>query len=58
MESRGKPDKIQVTETTYQRLRDKYELVERGLIRVKGKGKMKTYWLIGKKQPIVQQGSS
>jgi hypothetical protein len=28
------------------------------LIRVKGKGKMKTYWLIGKKQPIVQQGSS
>jgi len=45
MESRGQPDKIQVTETTYQRLRDKYELVERGFIRVKGKGKMKTYWL-------------
>ncbi|MEQ8970613.1 MAG: adenylate/guanylate cyclase domain-containing protein [Coleofasciculus sp. C1-SOL-03] len=57
MESRGKPDKIQVTETTYQRLRDKYELVERGLIRVKGKGKMKTYWLMGKKSSIVQQGN-
>ncbi|WP_446350893.1 adenylate/guanylate cyclase domain-containing protein [Coleofasciculus sp. F4-SAH-05] len=55
MESRGQPDKIQVTETTYQRLRDKYELVERGFIRVKGKGKMKTYWLIGKKPSIVQQ---
>ncbi|MEQ8540403.1 MAG: adenylate/guanylate cyclase domain-containing protein [Coleofasciculus sp. D1-CHI-01] len=54
MESRGKPDKIQVTETTYQRLRDKYELVERGFIRVKGKGKMKTYWLMGKKPSIVQ----
>ncbi|MEQ9353798.1 adenylate/guanylate cyclase domain-containing protein [Coleofasciculus chthonoplastes] len=55
MESRGQPDKIQVTETTYQRLRDKYELVERGFIRVKGKGKMKTYWLISKKPSIVQQ---
>ncbi|MEQ9367808.1 MAG: adenylate/guanylate cyclase domain-containing protein [Coleofasciculus chthonoplastes F3-SA18-01] len=55
MESRGQPDKIQVTEITYQRLRDKYELVERGFIRVKGKGKMKTYWLIGKKPSIVQQ---
>lgn len=55
MESRGQPDKIQVTETTYQRLRDKYELVERGFIRVKGKGKMKTYWLMGKKPKIVQQ---
>ncbi|MEQ9624484.1 adenylate/guanylate cyclase domain-containing protein [Coleofasciculus chthonoplastes] len=55
MESRGQPDKIQVTEITYQRLRDKYELVERGFIRVKGKGKMKTYWLISKKPSIVQQ---
>jgi hypothetical protein len=27
------------------------------LIRVKGKGKMKTYWLMGKKSSIVQQGN-
>lgn len=49
MESAGKPGKIQVTETTYQLLQDKYLFEERGFIRIKGKGKMNTYWLTGKK---------
>ncbi|MBP0018726.1 MAG: PAS domain S-box protein [Cyanobacteria bacterium SBLK] len=49
MESHGKAGWIQVTETTYQRLRDRYAFTERGLIPIKGKGEMKTYWLTGKK---------
>lgn len=49
MESHGKAGAIQVTEMTYQRLRDRYEFEERGLIPIKGKGEMKTYWLMGKK---------
>ncbi|MEQ9373327.1 MAG: adenylate/guanylate cyclase domain-containing protein [Coleofasciculus chthonoplastes F3-SA18-01] len=48
MESSGEPGKIQVTETTYQRLRDKFQFQERGAIAVKGRGEMTTYWLMGK----------
>ncbi len=49
MESSGEPGRIQVTEETYKRLKDQYYFEPRGEISVKGRGKMKTYWLIGKK---------
>jgi PAS domain S-box-containing protein len=49
MESLGEPGNIQVTEETYQRLKDRYQFQERGMISVKGKGEMKTYWLLGQK---------
>ncbi|MDY6937365.1 MAG: adenylate/guanylate cyclase domain-containing protein [Cyanobacteriota bacterium] len=49
MESHGIPDKIQVTETTYQCLKHKYVFEKRGEIEVKGKGLMTTYLLSGKK---------
>jgi PAS domain S-box-containing protein len=48
MESHGVPGRIQVTEATYQRLKDQYRFEPRGPIEVKGKGEMSTYWLIGK----------
>ncbi|MGL4499748.1 MAG: adenylate/guanylate cyclase domain-containing protein [Planktothrix sp.] len=40
---------MQVTETTYQRLKDKYIFEERGIIEIKGKGEMFTYFLIARK---------
>ncbi|MBE9125434.1 MULTISPECIES: adenylate/guanylate cyclase domain-containing protein [unclassified Coleofasciculus] len=49
MESSGIPGRIQVTAQTYDRLKDKYEFQERGVIEVKGKGEMITYWLMGRK---------
>lgn len=49
MESQGLAGKIQVTETTYQRLCDEFLLEKRGEIEVKGQGKMTTYLLIGPK---------
>ncbi len=49
MESHGVPGCIQVTEATYQALKNHYELVERGVIPVKGKGDMQTYFITGKK---------
>ncbi|TAF50118.1 MAG: hypothetical protein EAZ61_13280 [Oscillatoriales cyanobacterium] len=49
MESSGNPGQIQVTESTYHHLKEKYILEARGTIEVKGKGEMKTYWLLGKK---------
>jgi adenylate cyclase len=50
MQSHGLGGRIQITTTTYERLRDNYLFEERGVIPVKGKGKMHTYFLIGKKQ--------
>jgi class 3 adenylate cyclase len=49
MESHGISGKIQVTAITYERLKEKYRLEERGKITVKGKGEMITYFLTGRK---------
>ncbi len=51
MESHGLAGKIQLTESTYQYLRDDFVLEKRGEIEVKGKGKMTTYLLLGQKSP-------
>ncbi|MEB3231051.1 MAG: adenylate/guanylate cyclase domain-containing protein [Leptolyngbyaceae bacterium] len=48
MESHGEAKQIQVTETVYQALKEKYDFQKRGMISVKGKGEMMTYWLLGK----------
>ena len=48
MESHGIAGRIQVTDSTYDRLHNKYVFEERGTIDVKGKGEMITYWLKGK----------
>jgi len=45
MESHGQPDAIQVSETTYELLKDHFTLEARGEIEVKGKGLMPTWWL-------------
>jgi adenylate cyclase len=47
MESHGVIGSIQVTEDTYQRLKDRFDFEPRGSIEVKGKGAMKTYLLLG-----------
>ncbi len=49
MESHGIPGQIQVSQSTYEHLKIKYDLEERGTITVKGKGEMHTYWLKGKR---------
>ncbi|OUC11801.1 MAG: hypothetical protein B0A82_26170 [Alkalinema sp. CACIAM 70d] len=48
MESHGKPGSIHVSEATYQQLKHLYAFEERGVIPIKGKGEMRTYWLKGK----------
>lgn len=49
MESHGEGGKIHVTESIQQALADSFLFEERGTISIKGKGIMKTYFLIGKK---------
>ncbi|MBK1990662.1 adenylate/guanylate cyclase domain-containing protein [Sphaerospermopsis aphanizomenoides BCCUSP55] len=49
MESHGIAGCIQVCEASYHLLQEKYFLKKRGLIKVKGKGEMLTYLLLGAK---------
>jgi class 3 adenylate cyclase len=47
MESTGEPGKIQLSEAAYALLKDTFDLEARGEIEIKGKGKMKTWFLTG-----------
>ena len=49
MESHGIAGCIQVTDSTYKLLQNKYRFKERGVIDVKGKGDMTVYLLLGRK---------
>jgi adenylate cyclase len=49
MESTDSVGRIQVPEAMYARLKDEFVLQERGRIDVKGKGPMRTWYLIGRK---------
>lgn len=57
MESSGQPGSIQVTEATYERLKDKYVFQKRGIINVKGKGEMETYWLVSSTKKCISRSS-
>jgi adenylate cyclase len=48
METTGVPGCIQVTERTRELLGERYLIRERGMIQVKGKGEMRTYFLSGR----------
>jgi class 3 adenylate cyclase len=49
MESHGEPGMIHVTDAVHARLESKYEFTARGEIDVKGKGRMKTWFLTGRR---------
>jgi adenylate cyclase len=49
MESHGEPGCIQVTDVTYELLKDEFVLESRGTIEVKGRGQMQTYWLLDRR---------
>jgi adenylate cyclase len=48
MESTDSVGRIQVPEDVYQRLKDDFVLQERGAVEVKGKGPMRTWYLVGR----------
>lgn len=52
MESTDAAGRIQVPEAVYERLKDEFVLQERGRIAVKGKGIMRTWYLVGRKAII------
>jgi adenylate cyclase len=50
MESSGLPGRIHLSEQVAALLGDDFEVEERGMVEVKGKGCMKTYWLLGRRR--------
>jgi adenylate cyclase len=48
MESTDSVGRIQVPEDVYRRLKSDFVLQERGVVEVKGKGVMRTWYLIGR----------
>lgn len=45
MEAHGEPGRIQVSQATYEFIKDGFACAPRGVIEVKGKGMMETWWL-------------
>jgi class 3 adenylate cyclase len=52
MESTDSVGQIQVPDEVYERLKDEFVLQERGRIAVKGKGIMRTWYLVGRRAPV------
>ena len=52
MESYGLPNEIQVTESTYEQLRDSYMFQDRGEIAIKGIGEVRVYFLKGRQKRL------
>lgn len=50
MESQGKAGRIQISEATYELIKDDFDCESRGVIPVKGKNEMSTWFLVGHKQ--------
>jgi adenylate cyclase len=50
MESHGEGDKIQITEATYRLVAEDFETTRRGLVHVKGKGELYTWYLGNRRQ--------
>jgi guanylate cyclase len=53
MESQGEPGKIQITQATYERIKDEFACEPNGPVIVKGKGEMETWFLVGAKESVI-----
>jgi adenylate cyclase len=51
MESYGVPGRIHLSDATYELIREEFECEPRGTIEVKGKGAMRTWFLVGERRP-------
>lgn len=52
MQSHGESGKIHISETSHSHLQDSFITEPRGPMKIKGKGQMNTFWLIGKKKDL------
>ena len=54
MESHGTPGRIQISESTYELLKDEFECERRGPVAIKGKGEMETWYLLSRRAEVAQ----
>jgi PAS domain S-box-containing protein len=54
MESTGVPGRVQAPAHVAELMKDDFDFERRGMVDVKGKGKMETYFLTGRKKPYVK----
>jgi adenylate cyclase len=54
MESHGLPGKVQITQATYELLKDEFVCEPRGTLEVKGVGEVETWFLVGERERITQ----
>ena len=52
MESHGLPGRIQISRATYEHLKDDFECEPRGIVEVKGKGELETWFLRSTVSPV------
>mmetsp|Transcript_31259 Transcript_31259/g.77436 ORF Transcript_31259/g.77436 Transcript_31259/m.77436 type:complete len:320 (+) Transcript_31259:906-1865(+) len=50
MESHGEPSRVHISESTYKLIQQDFECEDRGTIYVKGKGEMRTYFVLSERQ--------
>ncbi|MFB1297532.1 adenylate/guanylate cyclase domain-containing protein [Mycobacterium sp. pW049] len=58
METTDVEGRIQVPDSVYQRLRHAFEFEERGVVEVKGKGPMHTWYLVGHRAEVITPSGS
>jgi class 3 adenylate cyclase len=51
MESTGVPGRLQVTRETHERLVGEFDFERRGIVEVKGKGPIETWFIVGRRRP-------
>ena len=57
MESTDEAGKVRLSEAVYRQLEEEFELEPRGLIEIKGKGQMPTWFLVGQKALLPRPGT-
>jgi len=50
MQTEGTPGRIQITRATYELLEDEFVCEPRGIVQVRGKGEMETWYLVGRRE--------
>jgi adenylate cyclase len=55
MESHSEPGRIHLSEATYELIRDEFDCEPRGTIEVKGKGPMRTWFLVGERHAFAER---
>ena len=58
MESQGAPGEVQITRATYDLISDEFECGPQGMIPIKGKGDMETWYLVGRRTPQASSAGS